>query len=147
MIVLLQRVDSAEVHIEQKLYNKINKGLLIFLGIENNDSVTDIDYLIDKIIHLRIFNNNNNKMNLSITDVQGEILLVSQFTLLADTKNGRRPSFLDSAKPELAKKMYKIFINELNQTNLIIKTGQFGAMMDVRLINSGPATFILNSKI
>ena len=147
MIILLQRVSSAEVHIKKKLYNGINKGLLIFLGIENNDSIRDIDYLIDKIIHLRIFNNNNNKMNLSITDVQGEILLVSQFTLLADTKNGRRPSFLDSAKPELAKKMYKIFINELNQTNLIIKTGQFGAMMDVRLINSGPATFILNSKI
>ena len=147
MIVLLQRVDSAEVYIKQKIYNKINQGLLIFLGIQNDDSIKDIDYLINKIIHLRIFNDNNNKMNLSITDIQGEILLVSQFTLLADTKKGRRPSFLDSAKPNLAKKMYNMFTNQLNKTNLTIKTGQFAAMMDIRLINSGPATFIINSKI
>ena len=145
MIALLQRVNSAEVHINGQCYNDINKGLLILLGIEKNDSDVDISYLIEKIIHLRIFNDNDEKMNLSITDIQGEILLISQFTLLADTQKGRRPSFLDSANPDLAKQMYQLFINQLNKTNLIIKTGQFGAMMDIQLINNGPATFILNS--
>ena len=147
MIALLQRVDSAEVHINKQIYNNINRGLLIFLGIKKNDSLKDINYLIDKIIHLRIFNDDKDKMNLSIVDIKGEILLISQFTLLADTKKGRRPSFIQSAEPTVAEKLYNIFIDQLNNFSLIIKTGQFGAMMDIKLINNGPATFILNSRI
>ena len=145
MIALLQRVNSAAVYINQENYNNINQGLLIFLGINCNDSIQDIDYLLNKIVNLRIFDDSKNKMNLSISDIRGEILLVSQFTLLADTKKGRRPSFIKSANPELAKNLYNIFIKKLNKTNLTIKTGQFGAMMDIKLTNSGPATFILNS--
>ena len=146
MIALLQRVNSAEVYIGQQLYNKINNGLLILLGIDKEDQLKDIEYLINKIIDLRIFNDANGKMNLSIADIKGEILLVSQFTLLARTNSGRRPSFIKSAKPQTAKKLYNIFIDQLNNFNLTIKTGKFGAMMDIKLINSGPATFILNSQ-
>ena len=147
MIALLQRVDSASVYINQEKYNSINKGILVFLGIDKNDSINDVQYIIDKMIHLRIFNDQNHKMNLSIQDISGEILLISQFTLLANTKRGRRPSFIDSANPKLANQLYNMFINELETNNLIIKTGQFGAMMDIKLTNSGPATFILNSQI
>ena len=145
MIALLQRVNSAAVYINQQNYNHINKGLLIFLGIGHNDSVKDINYLVDKIINFRIFNDNKGKMNLSILDRELEILLISQFTLLADTKQGRRPSFIKSANPELAENLYNLFAEELNKTNLTIKTGKFGKMMDIKLTNSGPATFILNS--
>ena len=147
MIALLQRVDSASVYINQEKYNSINKGILVFLGIDKNDSINDVQYIIDKMIHLRIFNDQNHKMNLSIQDISGEILLISQFTLLANTKRGRRPSFIDSADPKLANQLYNMFINELETDNLIIKTGKFGAMMDIKLTNSGPATFILNSQI
>ena len=146
MIALLQRVDSAEVHINKQIYNNINKGLLIFLGIKQNDSLKDINYLIDKIINLRIFNDDKNKMNLSIADIKGEILLISQFTLLADTKKGRRPSFIQSADPNVAEKLYNIFVNQLDNFSLTIKTGQFGAMMEVRLINDGPVTILVNSR-
>ena len=147
MIALLQRVDSAEVHINKEVYNKINSGLLVLLGIDKNDKLSDIKYLVDKIIHLRIFNDDKDKMNLSIIDIQGEILIISQFTLLADIKKGRRPSFIQSAEPKVAKNLYNIFVDQLHNSNLIIKTGQFGAMMDIKLINNGPATFILNSRI
>ena len=147
MIALLQRVDSAEVHINKEIYNKINSGLLVLLGIDKNDKLSDIKYLVDKIIHLRIFNDDKDKMNLSIIDIQGEILIISQFTLLADIKKGRRPSFIQSAEPKVAKNLYNIFVDQLHSSNLIIKTGQFGAMMDIKLINNGPATFILNSRI
>ena len=147
MIALLQRVDSAEVHINKEVYNKINSGLLVLLGIDKNDKLSDIKYLVDKIIHLRIFNDDKDKMNLSIIDIQGEILIISQFTLLADIKKGRRPSFIQSAEPNIAKNLYNIFVDQLHSSNLIIKTGQFGAMMDIKLINNGPATFILNSRI
>ena len=116
------------------------------MGIHKDDTEKDISYLVDKIISLRIFNDDKDKMNLSITDIQGEILIISQFTLLADTKKGRRPSFIQSAEPTVAKKLYNIFIDQLNNFSLIIKTGQFGAMMDIKLINNGPATFILNSQ-
>ena len=147
MIALLQRVNSAEVQINQQIHNNINNGLLIFLGIKQNDSLKDINYLVDKILHLRIFNDDKDKMNLSIIDIQGEILIISQFTLLADIKKGRRPSFIQSAEPKVAKNLYNIFVDQLHSSNLIIKTGQFGAMMNIKLINNGPATFILNSRI
>ena len=145
MIAILQRVTSACVYINQKKYDKINEGLLILLGIAKHDTEKDIEYLINKIIQLRIFNDNDDKMNLSIADINGDILVVSQFTLLANTKKGRRPSFIDSAKPDIAKKLYDLFIDRIEKYNLNIKTGQFGSMMDIELINSGPTTFILDS--
>ena len=146
MIAILQRVSSAEVYINQKIYDKINDGILILLGINKDDRLNDIDYLINKIMHLRIFNDKNEKMNLSISEISGEILVVSQFTLLADIKKGRRPSFRDSASPDLAEKLYNLFIKNIKKNNLNIATGKFGSMMDIKLINNGPATFILDSK-
>ena len=146
MIALLQRVDFAEVSINKKIYSSINKGLLVLLGINKNDELQDIEYLINKIINLRIFNDENNKMNLSISDVDGEILVVSQFTLISDTKKGRRPSFVNSAEPQIAEKLYKIFLKKIKNFPLIIKNGKFGSHMDVKLINNGPVTFILNSR-
>ena len=147
MKAVIQRVLSASVLINGKQVGSINQGLLIFLGIVKEDAPVDLDYLVKKTVGLRIFNDDKDKMNLSIIDIQGEILIISQFTLLADIKKGRRPSFIQSAEPKVAKNLYNIFVDQLHSSNLIIKTGQFGAMMDIRLINNGPATFILNSRI
>ena len=146
MIAIVQRVSSAKVSINNKKYNKINKGLLILLGVSKDDSIKDINYLIHKITKLRIFNDNMDKMNLSISDINGDIMVISQFTLLANVKKGMRPSFINAAEPKLAIKWYNLFIDKLSETNLNIKTGKFGAMMDIDLVNEGPATFILDSK-
>ena len=146
MIAILQRVKAAEVLIQNQQYNAIEKGLLILLGVSNGDTENDINYLINKIIKLRIFNDQNNKMNLSISDINGDIMVVSQFTLLANIKKGMRPSFINSAEANLAEKLYDLFICRLNDTGLNIKTGKFGSMMDICLVNNGPATFILDSK-
>ena len=120
-------------------------SLLVFLGIKNNDDKQDVNYIINKIISLRIFNDNENKMNLSINDIQGEILVVSQFTLYANTKRGRRPSFVDAADPGLAKQIYDTFCSLLQTHNVNVKTGKFGANMEINLINEGPVTIILDS--
>ena len=146
MIAIVQRVSSAKVSINNKKYNKINKGLLILLGVSKDDSIKDINYLIHKITKLRIFNDNMDKMNLSISDINGDIMVISQFTLLANVKKGMRPSFINAAEPKLAIKWYNLFIDKLSETNLNIKTGKFGAMMDIDSVNQGPATFILDSK-
>tara|TARA_X000001036_G_C20685794_1_gene807564 strand:- start:254 stop:697 length:444 start_codon:yes stop_codon:yes gene_type:complete len=146
MIAIVQRVSSAKVSINNKKYNKINKGLLVLLGVSKDDSIKDINYLIHKITKLRIFNDNMDKMNLSICDINGDIMVISQFTLLANVKKGMRPSFINAAEPQLAIKWYNLFIDKLSETNLNIKTGKFGAMMDINLVNEGPATFILDSK-
>jgi len=146
MIVVIQRVKSAKLHINSKIYSEINNGLLVLLGVGKDDSSTDIEYLINKIVNLRIFNDYNQKMNLSITDINGDIMVVSQFTLLANVKKGLRPSFINSANPDLAEKLYNLFIKKIKKINSNIQTGQFGAMMDIQLINSGPATFIIDSK-
>ena len=146
MIAILQRVETAEVLIQNQQYNAIEKGLLILLGVSKGDTENDINYLINKIIKLRIFNDQNNKMNLSISDINGDIMVVSQFTLLANIKKGMRPSFINSAEPNLAEKLYDLFIGRLNDTGLNIKTGKFGSMMDICLVNNGPATFIFDSK-
>ena len=146
MIAILQRVKAAEVLIRNQPYNAIEKGLLILLGVSKGDTEDDINYLINKIIKLRIFNDQNNKMNLSISDINGDIMVVSQFTLLANIKKGMRPSFINSAEPNLAEKLYNLFIGRLNDTGLNIKTGKFGSTMDICLVNNGPATFILDSK-
>ena len=143
MKVLLQRVKNASVTIDNELFSSINHGLLLFLGVEKNDGIEQADWLVEKILKLRIFEDENEKMNLSVTDTNGEILVVSQFTLAGDCKKGTRPSF-DSAKaPNEAKEIYEYFVSKLKNSDLNIQTGVFGAMMDVALINDGPVTFML----
>ena len=146
MIMLVQRVEHASVTINNEIYNQINNGLLVLVGIHKNDNLNDIEYLINKLIGLRIFNDDQNKMNLSVKDVNGELMIISQFTLIANTKRGLRPSFTEASEPSSAQKLYNILLQKLNQYNLIVKSGKFGADMKVQLNNIGPATFILNSK-
>lgn len=147
MRVLIQRVKKASVIIEEKVFSEINQGLLIFLGIEEEDNQEDINWLAAKISRLRIFSDENDAMNLSVQDVGGECLVVSQFTLHANTKKGNRPSFINAAKPEIAIPLYEKFLIQLeDETNKKLKTGSFGAMMDVALINDGPVTIWIDSK-
>lgn len=147
MKIVIQRVSEASVEIEQKTHAKIGHGLLILIGIENVDDYTDADYLAGKCSSLRVFNDRVGKMNLSIQDVSGEMLVVSQFTLHAFTKKGNRPSYIKAARPEYATPLYEYFIKKMN---LIlqnkVKTGVFGADMKVRLLNDGPVTIIIDSK-
>jgi len=145
MKLVVQQVDYAKVLIDNKLYNFINRGLLIFIGIHKNDDLENIQRLIKKILKLRIFTDQNNKMNLSVIDLNLSIMLVSQFTLYADIKKGNRPSFINTADPNKAEKLYNLFIEELSQHNINLKTGKFGANMKIELINDGPKTFILES--
>lgn len=147
MRVILQRVSEASVHINNKCKSNISNGLVILLGINPNDTQEDITWLCKKICSLRIFSDISGKMNLSLIDVCGEILLISQFTLFASTKKGKRPSFLNSATPTLAIPLYQSFIKSL-ETHLgkSISTGVFGAEMKVQLINEGPVTIHLDSK-
>ena len=142
MKILIQRVKQASVTIENTLYSQIDKGYLIFLGIEKDDSEDKIEWLVNKILNLRIFENDEGKMTHSIIDVQGEILLVSQFTLCGNCKKGNRPSFDNAMLPKEAEILYEKFINVLSE-NITVKTGSFGAMMDVALINDGPVTFMI----
>jgi len=147
MRVVIQRVKQASVSISDKKVSQINKGYLIYLGIENADNDADIEWLTNKIIQLRIFSDTNGLMNKSIIDVNGEILVVSQFTLHAKTKKGNRPSFIHAAKPDIAIPVYQKFINTLhNKLSKIIKTGEFGADMQVTSINDGPVTIIIDTK-
>ena len=143
MKAVVQRVKSASVTIDNKLYSQINQGLLILLGVEKNDTEEQADFLVNKIQKLRIFEDENEKMNLSVMDINGEILVVSQFTLAGDCKKGTRPSFDNAKNPQEANELYEYFVSELKKSNLQIKTGVFRAMMDVSLINDGPVTFIL----
>jgi D-tyrosyl-tRNA(Tyr) deacylase len=144
MKVILQRVKKASVTIENELYSSINKGILVLLGVEKGDTGVEAKYLAEKIIKLRIFDDSNQKMNLSVQDIQGEILVVSQFTLAADCKKGTRPSFDKAAEPELANELYEKFVQYIKNSNVSVKTGVFKAMMDVSLINDGPVTFVLD---
>ena len=147
MRTLIQRVTKASVTIENSIHSEIENGLLILLGIEENDSQEDINWLVKKITQLRIFSDQDGKMNLSVVDINGEILVVSQFTLYASTKKGNRPSFIKSAKPEIAIPLYENFISTLNQNSVQeVKTGVFGADMKVGLTNDGPVTIWLDSK-
>ena len=146
MIALVQRVVTASITIDEKVYSKINQGLLILLGIHNNDNQTDADYLCKKIRNLRIFLDSNNKMNLSVIDIKKEILLVSQFTLYGKCDKGNRPSFIESAPSSHAKPLYDYIINQFKNYKISIQTGQFGANMQVNLVNDGPVTLIINSK-
>jgi D-tyrosyl-tRNA(Tyr) deacylase len=147
MRVIIQRVTSASVSIDNKVHNAIGKGLLVLVGFEESDTEEDLQWIAKKIVDMRIFSDSEGKMNLSIQDVGGEILLISQFTLFASTKKGNRPSFIRSAKPDIAIPLYEQFIVILN-SHLPdkIKTGIFGADMKVALVNDGPVTILMDSK-
>lgn len=146
MIALIQRVTQAAVFINKKQYSSINKGYIIFLGIFKEDAVLEIDKLVDKIVNLRIMSDENGKMNKSIIDTKDELLVVSQFTLCANLKDGRRPDFFPAKEPKDAERLYNIFTEKLKQKGVPVKTGKFAAYMEVQIFNSGPVTFILDSK-
>lgn len=146
MIAIIQRVKSANVKIDNKIYSSIRCGYLIFLGIFQQDTEKDIPKLTDKILHLRIMADEKGKMNKSILETKGEILVVSQFTLCANLKGGRRPDFFPALEPKKAKILYNTYINSLQKSGLTVKSGQFGAYMNIELINDGPVTFIIDSQ-
>ena len=146
MKAVVQRVLSASVAIDGKIIGAINRGFLIFLGVEKDDGPEDMDYLILKTAGLRIFQDDYGAMNLSIQNVGGEALIISQFTLCADVSKGRRPSFINAETPEIAEKTYKQFCVRMKEENIPIQMGRFGVMMEVALINDGPVTIILDSR-
>lgn len=147
MRIILQRVSEASVKIDGNIKGAIEGGLLVLLGIEAADSEVDADWLISKISGLRIFSNSEGKMNLSIKDINGAFLVISQFTLFASTKKGNRPSYIQAARPEQAIPLYEYFVSKLkSETNLIVETGTFGADMKVSLVNDGPVTISIDSK-
>ena len=146
MKAVIQRVFSASVTVNGKEVGSIGGGLLVLLGVAKEDVSTDLDYLVKKTIGLRIFKDENGNMNLSIKDVSGEVLVVSQFTLCADTKKGRRPNFINAALPEIAESVYQQYCKKMREENISVQMGQFGAMMEVKLINDGPVTIVLNSR-
>lgn len=146
MKILIQRVKRASVTINNELFSSIKQGILALVGIEKGDTQEEVQKLAKKIVNLRIFPDENDKMNRSLLDIQGEMLIVSQFTLCGDCKKGTRPSFDKSAPPEIANKLYEDFIKEVKTYGVKTGTGQFGAMMDIELINDGPVTFMLEVK-
>ncbi len=145
MKIVIQRVKRAQVSIEQDLYSSIGSGLLLLVGVGPDDSHEDVDYAVRKILNMRIFSDQEGKMNVSIKDIEGEILSISQFTLYADTKKGNRPAFTGAAKPDIATRYYDSFNQQLSQ-EVPVKTGVFGADMQVELVNDGPVTIILDTK-
>lgn len=145
MKAVLQRVSEAKVTVEGEVTGKIGPGILLLLGVGTGDAESDALYLVDKVLNLRIFPDHDGKMNHSILDIQGGLLVVSQFTLLGDTRKGRRPSFIDAAPPPEAEKLYEHFVNEARKRVSNVKTGRFQAMMAVELVNDGPVTLILES--
>jgi D-tyrosyl-tRNA(Tyr) deacylase len=145
MRAVVQRVQQSSVKVDDQIVGQIGSGLLVLLGVAKNDGTKDVDYLVNKIIHLRIFEDANGKMNRSLLDTGGELLAVSQFTLLADCRKGRRPSFIEAAEPEKATELYQTFVDKVRQHGIRVQTGRFGAMMAVALINDGPVTIIIES--
>lgn len=143
MKALIQRVKRASVTIDNKVVSKIGAGMLVLLGVEKGDEKENAEKLADKLSRLRIFEDENEKMNLSIQDVKGEMLVVSQFTLCGDCKKGTRPSFDKSAPPVIANELYEYFVTQIEALNIPVQTGRFGAMMEVELLNDGPVTFMV----
>jgi len=145
MKLVIQRVKQASVSVDDKVVGSINRGMVILLGVDKKDTLKDIDYCVTKATELRMFEDQNNKMNLSSKDVGAEVLIVSQFTLCSNCDKGRRPSFDTAADPVKAQEYYEIFSEKVRERGLRVATGQFRAMMDVSLVNDGPVTFILES--
>ncbi|CCU80403.1 D-tyrosyl-tRNA(Tyr) deacylase [Halanaerobium saccharolyticum subsp. saccharolyticum DSM 6643] len=146
MRAVVQRVKNAKVEVDTEITGEIGSGLLVFLGIGKEDNQKDVDYLLEKIINLRIFEDEEEKLNLSALDLNKELLLVSQFTLFGDCRQGRRPSFFEAAPPAEAEKLYNYFVKRAKESELKIETGTFQAMMDVKLVNDGPVTILVDSK-
>jgi D-tyrosyl-tRNA(Tyr) deacylase len=144
--VLLQRVTSASVSVAGKEVGRIGRGLVAFIGVSNGDEEKDIKYLVAKMVGLRIFSDQEGKFNLSALDIKGELLVISQFTLLADTRKGRRPSFIEAAPPEQAEKLYGQFVEQARTTGLKVETGRFQEYMQVEIHNDGPVTIMLDSR-
>ena len=145
MKLIIQRVKHAQVEVKAKIVGKIGRGMLIFLGVGKDDTKEEADFLVNKIVQLRIFEDAQGKMNLSAAETKAEFLVVSQFTLYGDCAKGRRPSFDAAADPKKAEELYRYFVEQLSKQNVPVQTGEFRAMMDVSLINDGPVTFILES--
>lgn len=146
MIAVIQRVSSSSVKVNGEVVGSIEKGLNILLGVKKGDNHEDMEKLVKKIVNLRIFCDENGKMNLSLLDVKGEALIISQFTLTGNVKKGRRPSFDESQVPDVAKKFYEEFVQAVASYDVRTQTGEFGAMMDVEIRNDGPVTFLIDSK-
>ena len=146
MRAVVQRVKNSKVDVDNNTIASIGKGLLVLLGVGEDDTDEDLDYIFDKVINLRIFEDKDGKMNDSLLDIGGELLVVSQFTLYGDARRGRRPSFSSSAKPDIANEMYEEFIKKAREENIKTESGEFGADMQVELLNDGPVTILLDSK-
>ncbi|QGX65288.1 D-tyrosyl-tRNA(Tyr) deacylase [Bacillus sp. ms-22] len=146
MRLVVQRVTSASVKVEDEVTGAINEGYMVLVGVTHEDTEEDVHDLAEKLVHLRIFEDENGKMNRSLLDVKGSVLSVSQFTLYGDTRKGRRPNFMKAAKPDMANSLYECFNETLREKGILVETGRFGAMMDVSLTNSGPVTILMDSK-
>ena len=146
MKIIIQRVNFAEIFVNNKFKGKIQKGIIAYTGVANGDSVKDIDFCIDKLINLRIFDDENGKLNLSVKDIRGELLIVSNFTIYGNTKKGRRPSYTDSAGANEAQEIYNLFVKKLEQTGIRFETGEFGQYMRIVSENDGPVNLIIDSK-
>ena len=147
MVAVIQRCSKSSVTVDNEIIARIESGLIVLLGVCSDDSIKDVDYIANKILSLRIFNDQKGKMNLSINDTSRSVIIVSQFTLCANIKKGSRPSFLNAASPKIGEELYKHLISSLTKSGLNVQTGKFGSMMDVQLVNNGPATFIIDSKV
>ncbi len=146
MKILIQRVKNAQVEVENKVVGKIKKGFLVLLGVTHTDTKKEADYLVKKLCNLRVFTDENDKMNLGLKDINGELLIVSQFTLYADCTSGNRPSFINAAKPEIANELYEYFCMECEKNEIKVEKGIFGADMKVNLINDGPVTILIEKE-
>ena len=147
MVAVIQRCSKSSVKVDNEIIARIESGLIVLLGVCSDDSIKDVDYVSKKIVSLRILNDQKGKMNLSINETSRSVIIVSQFTLCANIKKGSRPSFLNAAPPKIGEELYKHLISSLTKSGLNVQTGKFGAMMDVQLVNNGPATFIIDSKV